>query len=369
MPKRPRKKQPIVEFQESKFRPEEEIVEYDESSGPTEGLAQVEETAEDTSIVAIEAGLLQARDELEKRMGGFEAVAAALTEPSESPTSGLGNIVGWGIGEKIVGTRFTGDIAVKVYVIEKLSASELEPEAMVPEEINGYPTDVQEVGDVSAQVFTGKARPAPMGSSVGHPKITAGTMGCLVVRNNNHLCLLSNNHVLANVNESGIGDPILQPGPLDGGRNPRDRIGTLEAFVPINFSGPNLVDAAVAWTSFANCKTQHHCYGIRPDPLKPALFMSVRKCGRTTQHTVGLITAVAVSLNVRFGARLAFFRDQIEIRGLPGDFSRPGDSGSLVVSAGSLQPVALLFAGGGGFTFANPLREVINALGIRRFLT
>ncbi|MEC2864095.1 hypothetical protein P9Y72_13915, partial [Bacillus cereus] len=41
---------------------------------------------------------------------------------------------------------------------------------------------------------------------------------------------------LANSNNANIGDPILQPGPIDGGSDPADRIATLSRFIPITFS-------------------------------------------------------------------------------------------------------------------------------------
>ena len=242
---------------------------------------------------------------------------------------------------------------------------------MPPEKINGFPTDVEAVGEITMQTFRGRYRPARGGSSVAHPRVTAGTIGCLVVRNNNHLCMLSNNHVLANSNNAKPGDPILQPGPYDGGQNPRDRVGVLEYFEKIAFGGTarNFVDAAVAWTSFRMCSPLHHCYRINTAPLAPRLLMPVRKCGRTTQHTLGLIVGLGANIRVGYGSSgVALFANQVVIMGCGGNFSAGGDSGSLIVSAGTRQPVALLFAGGGGYTIANPIGAVIREMGIRRFL-
>ncbi len=63
-------------------------------------------------------------------------------------------------------------------------------------------------------------------------------------------------------------------------------------------------------------------------------------------------------------------RDQIGIRGVHGPFSMPGDSGSLIVAAGTKQPVALLFAGSSdnSMTFANDIQAVKSAMGIERFV-
>jgi hypothetical protein len=48
----------------------------------------------------------------------------------------------------------------------------------------------------------------------------------------------------------------------------------------------------------------------------------------------------------------------------------PGDSGSLIVTASTKQPVALLFAGSSdnSMTFANNIQAVKAALGIERFV-
>jgi hypothetical protein len=57
--------------------------------------------------------------------------------------------------------------------------------------------------------------------------------------------MLSNNHILANVNIASPGDAILQPGSRDGGIVPADVVGTLHKFHVLQPSG-NLVDAVVA---------------------------------------------------------------------------------------------------------------------------
>jgi len=101
-------------------------------------------------------------------------------------------------------------------------------------------------------------------------------------------------------------------------------------------------------------------------PIAPALGMAVGKSGRTTQLTNGRITGVGGTINVNYGGgRIANFRDQIAIRAASGDFSRPGDSGSSIWTFDSARrPVGLLFAGGGGTTFANRMDRVLAALDI-----
>ena len=107
----------------------------------------------------------------------------------------------------------------------------------IPEELDDVPTDIKTTGLLMAGAnTTARARPAPTGYSVGHRDITAGTIGGVVVKGSGETFILSNNHVLANSNDASIGDPILQPGPFDGGTDPSDQIGMLADFEPIDFS-------------------------------------------------------------------------------------------------------------------------------------
>src|SRR6266852_2258641 len=81
----------------------------------------------------------------------------------------------------------------------------------------------------------GRKRPLLIGLSIGHFRITAGTLGAFVrLRKGGEVRILSNNHVLADEDRAKPGDAILQPGAYDGGRNPRDRVGTLDVFVRLS---------------------------------------------------------------------------------------------------------------------------------------
>lgn len=217
-------------------------------------------------------------------------------------------------------------------------------------------------------------RPLRPGLSVAHPSVTAGTLGGFV-RLDGRLAVLSNNHVLAASDAGVLGDPVLQPGPADGGRA-ADRIGTLSAFEPLAAHRPNLVDAAVAVLDDGVEAEPGRLPGgpltgvVTPsaeiDPEEP-----VEKLGRTTGHTRGRISAVEVDgVIVQYDEALYTFDDQIEIEGLAGAFSAGGDSGSVIWRMPDRAPIGLLFAGserggsrGGGVTFANPLATVLDVLG------
>ncbi|MDX1395853.1 MAG: hypothetical protein R3195_15830 [Gemmatimonadota bacterium] len=215
---------------------------------------------------------------------------------------------------------------------------------------------------------TAKHRPAPNGVSLGHPAITAGTLGAIVTKGGNWF-ILSNNHVLADENLAEIGDDAYQPGRFDDGTE-NDDIGTLSAFVEIEFSltAANLVDAAIASVSPADVtgETEPGSYGApRTTTVQATVGQRVMKYGRTTGETKGRVQAVNATVNVGYDSGVARFVGQIIIGG--GGFSAGGDSGSLIVvqnGSDARSPVGLLFAGGNGITVANPIDDVLEAFGV-----
>lgn len=280
--------------------------------------------------------------------------AAAADDPLRLPARG--NLLGVGYGAKVVGRGLDG-LAVRVYVRTKRPRRDLSSRELVPDEVAGVPTDVIALGDLVA-----RGRPVPCGVSIGHRDVTAGTLGCLVELDGAPgRFILSNNHVIADSNQAEIGDPILEPGPADGG-DPDDPIAHLHAMVPLRFDDANTVDAAVGRLLDAG-DVLPEIAEIGPplsDPVEPALYRSVRKHGRTTGHTVGVVLDVAADIQVRFGTRTVRFEDQFAVVGAGTPFSDGGDSGSLVVDALTRAPVGLLFAGGGDTTFCNPIQAVLD---------
>ena len=215
-------------------------------------------------------------------------------------------------------------------------------------------------------------RPVPIGVSTGHYQVTAGTIGCRV-KIGCHSYALSNAHVFADENSGVPGDNILQPGKYDGGLNPADKIGELYDSVPIVMTSTalNKVDAAIArvsWLDVGNA-TPSDGYGTpKTDPVTPAVNLNVMKYGRTSGMSYGYIDALNATVMVTYDAGDARFVGQIVIKPDSGaNFSRPGDSGSLVVASGGASersPVGLLFASGTGLSVANPIAEVLSELGI-----
>lgn len=284
-------------------------------------------------------------------------------------------VLGVGIAKKVVGGRQTDEPCVVVFVERKIPKAELRRKDLIPELIETMKTDVIETGRIVAlQSRTGRVRPAPGGVSIGHYRITAGTLG-VVARRSGVRLILSNNHVLANSNDARIGDAILQPGPHDGGTS-NDRIATLDKFVPIVFDGfwdwllglfgivrpaRNVVDAAVAKpVTDSDVSDEILQIGNVSGTAPAQIDMPIRKSGRTTGLTEGRISAVSATVRVSYGlTRVARFRDQI----VTGPISQGGDSGSLLVDGGN-HAVGLLFAGSANTTILNPISHIRALLGL-----
>lgn len=314
---------------------------------------------------------------------------------------GKPNVVGVGVGYRVAGNRVTDELGVVVLVRNKIPLAGLTAEAVVPKELDGVRTDVIEVGELRPlQAPTERWRPAPGGVSIGHYKITAGTLGCVVRdRQTGARLVLSNNHVLGNSNEASPGDPILQPGTADGGRVESDTIAYLERFCPLQFNtAPPTCDLAMGYVKVGNLiarfmKSSHQVQALRLNPLaanlvdaavaRPiedgdlrddvlnigapegiipaALGMGVRKMGRTTSFTTGDVLVLNATVTVGYGFdRSATFDDQI----VTSPMSRGGDSGSLLLASDARLAVGLLFAGSDQATIHNPIQAVQDCLNI-----
>jgi hypothetical protein len=210
------------------------------------------------------------------------------------------------------------------------------------------------------------------------------TLGSLVTRGGTQY-ILSNTHVLARSDIAQIGDPIIQPGLIDtatcttsGART----VANLSAFYNLETGAPPKIDAAIAQIVASNVDSGGNILYLGatadangvPVPGAPhagsgvgaTLGMGVAKSGRSTGLTCSTVVAVAVNVNaVQYqkgcGTGTTFsvnYTNQVDIGG--GSFSAEGDSGSLIVSQGSADPVALLFAGSDTDTVGNPVGTVLN---------
>ncbi len=325
----------------------------------------------------------------EFRQAHSQAVAELLVPGSEPA-----NVIGLAIGVKWTAGLPTGRPALLVLVTYKAEMTDLTPRDRIPPALAGVPTDVLAVGRPVAagasssavdHALTRRQRPVKGGFSVGHKDVTAGTVatGVYDVLPGGGISppspgvgippgyyILSNNHILANENGASIGDPILQPGPFDGGTMPADTIATLSRFVPISLAPDipkdkhqNVVDAAVALTPCQDLDREVHWVGrIRGWRRRSNVNVGtmVQKVGRSSGYTLGRIAAVNATIDIGYSAgRSARFHDQI----ITTPLSLPGDSGSLVNTLDGVA-VGLLCAGSVGATVLNQIENVRAQLGV-----
>ena len=253
----------------------------------------------------------------------------------------------------------------------------------IPLDLEGVPVKVDVTGEFFAfkkSLFATKTkinpttkftRPVPIGISTGNEgECSSGTIGARVTDGIN-VYALSNNHVYALENSAPIGSKVLQPGLYDTSCifYSNNVIGTLYAFVPIDFSGGNnTVDAAIALTSKALLQkfTPSNGYGIPKSKIVAASpGQEVQKYGRTTSLTDGTIAGINATINVSYKHGIATFVNQIVISSEK-PFVKPGDSGALLVTNSGANPVGLLFAGNssGTYSVANRIEDVLSSFGI-----
>ncbi len=327
-------------------------------------------------------------------MESYIAQIAALKQRYLPDLFARRNVVGCGIGYKVREGVQTDELSLVVSVTHKVHPSALAAEDLIPAQVEGVPTDVVELGVLRAFGSPrDRWRPVvPAGVSIGHIHITAGTFGCLV-RRGNDLFILSNNHVLADVNKGKPGDPILQPGPADGGTG-IDAVAALEEFIPLDFGtaepecriatllaaglntlaeltgsrhrlepvrqtpGVNRVDAALARPLSADMVSPDILsIGVPTGVGEATLGTQVQKSGRTTGHTTGTITQIDATVRIDYYGPSALFERQL----IASPMSQPGDSGSAVLD-GDRRVVGLLFAGSEAATVINPIADVLAAL-------
>jgi hypothetical protein len=211
-----------------------------------------------------------------------------------------------------------------------------------------------------------------------------GTLGSLVTRNGIQF-ILSNNHVLERSDTGIAGESIIQPGLVDTGNctvGTAATVATLSEFYNLETGALPKIDAALAQVvaNKVNASGNILLLGATVDannvpvpgaphagPLVTAtLNHPVAKSGRTTGLTCSTIMAIAVDVTaVQYqrmcGTGATFnvnYTNQISVAG--GDFSAEGDSGSLIVTQDTADPVALLFAGSDTDTVGNPVADVLS---------
>lgn len=200
------------------------------------------------------------------------------------------------------------------------------------------------------------------GISIGFCERTTGTLSA-VVRDltDGEYVLLSNWHVFG-YPTAKIGEPIIQPGVIDGGSLKYHVVGKLKRYVKIGktlvqkilkINENNTVDAAIA-TCESRKIIPFEVYLDDGSTVKisgesePKIGDEVWKSGRTTGITYGKILATNAQITVDYGYNLHLMKEQI-ITTFMGEH---GDSGSLLLDKNN-RVLGLLFAGSSTITVHN----------------
>ena len=236
---------------------------------------------------------------------------------------------------------------------------------------------------------------SPLGVSGGNAKDSSmisgqtfccgGTLGALVSRGSNQY-ILSNNHVLAR-SDAGtagtptVGDPIVQPGLIDNNCSVPPTVATLSQFFNLESGPAPRIDAALAQINAGAVDTAgtiKQLSGTLINPptdgpphagsgVAPTVGRMVAKSGRSTGLTCSSIFSIQASIRVEYqkgcGTGSTFnvsYTNQVDITN--NGFSAEGDSGSLIVTQDTADPVAMFFAGNASDAVGNPIADVLNGL-------
>jgi hypothetical protein len=218
-----------------------------------------------------------------------------------------------------------------------------------------------------------------------------GTLGALVSRGGNQY-ILGNSHVLARDDSASIGESIIQPGLIDSSCSAATAmtVANLSQFVNLENprSGAPLVDAGLAQVVSGKVDPlgtilelggntngnlpadgpPHGGVGVTPAEAISSVHNGlVAKSGRSTGLTCSSIQAINVTAVVQYrkgcGTGATFtgtFSNLVDIH--DGTFSAEGDSGSLIVTRDTADPVALLLASSDTDTLGNSIPDVLSAL-------
>lgn len=305
----------------------------------------------------------------------------------------LPGVQGVDIDRKISGGKPTDQLSIIVYVAEKKDPSELSEDELIPAEIDGIPTDVQEEvielqavmvpqEELQSSIDTSKYTPLRGGISMGPcrsifmepPQVAnpgnylfSGTLGAMVRdRSTGAPMALTNFHVACVDDTWSAGDTMAQPSRPDGGSCPSDRYGTLaRATLSENVDGAVVtLDEGVE----RQCRIEE--IGDVKGTVAAQVGTAVRKRGRTTRLTYGEVASTDATVTVNFGDGIGVKTLKNQVRVTPDTsqnprFSNSGDSGSVVVDSQN-RVLGLLWAGAtnGSATYLNPINHVLNELDI-----
>lgn len=213
---------------------------------------------------------------------------------------------------------------------------------------------------------------------------SSGTLGAIVrLQSAEGLFLLSNNHVFSGCNHVPMNQPIMAPSNMDGRPDARapGEIGRHYLLHELRSGDPHFVDPCDADIGLARATDEglisswqgdsQYGFDTPAQTTPPRTFMKVKKFGRTTGLTEGVVQVrvkvpTAITYTSKFFKGVVWFHDVWTVKGSPGQpFAISGDSGSLVVSADGTKSVGLVFAANtsGEYAWIIPMAQILNAFG------
>ncbi|MEU4745163.1 DNA/RNA non-specific endonuclease [Actinosynnema sp. NPDC023658] len=254
------------------------------------------------------------------------------------------NVSSIGIGYRVTGGRPTDELAIQFTVRQKAEPEALRElgTALLPAtiEVDGVavPTDVLQrdyhvdfrvVEAAASDVRKTRVDPVVPGVSVGHVRVSAGTVGCVVYdRDDGTPYVLSNWHVLHGPT-GALGEDVVQPGVHDDNRTDRNRLGRL---VRSHLGAAG--DCAVATVEHRGFAPDVLDLGVRLDALgEPELGDKVVKSGRTTGVTHGVVRRVDTLVKIDYGPGVG--QRQIGCFEIGPDPARPAPDGEISMGGDS----------------------------------
>jgi len=313
-----------------------------------------------------------------RRASGIRPAAVRLLDEVPSAPGSLGRalatavarfgtrpgVTGIDLGFKIKGGRHTRRLSIRIHVREKLAPRYLTGRERFPGRILGVPVDVIQAVyephafDPARQLRVPVVQP---GVSVGTLQGPTGTLGLLAtdVVDGGPL-VLGSAHVFAPTLDAQPGDPVLQPGRVDGG-GPQDTIAVLHR---IDDATDSAVALALGARAFAPGFVQGPATvaGLR----YPRLDDVLEKSGRSTGVSRGRIDGMAPTFaGLRFVFRL------VPLPGDAGPLCDFGDSGAVWYDPVTGEAIGLHCKGGdtpdriNAYAIATSLPHAMARLGAR----
>ncbi len=292
-------------------------------------------------------------------------------------------VIGVDIGEKYTAGRPTGRAAIVVYVCAKGP----QHPRQIPAEVGGVPTDVVAESIVlhraritrasDEQPVVAERHPVLRGGiSIGPARsfrvvppevekageyVIAGTLGAFVITRTEpgKVLGLTTFHVGCVDDSWAVGDEFVHPSRVDGGLPGADQVAVLDRAA---LAGS--VSAAGLRMGSRPFRAEILDIGAITGTAKATIGSTVRKRGRTTELTYGVIASTDATLRLDFGDGIGVrtLRDQIRVHSSE-RFGDHGDSGAVLVDADN-RVVGLYVAGSGSTGFANPIEPVLRQLDV-----